>query len=122
VEEVCVTDRCLGFAAAAACFFVVGAGACRRESADGNVREPVVHTVTIETMAFRPSTVTVRPGDRVVWVNKDFFPHTATMPGGLFDSGSIEPEASWTFTPEATGMLEYTCTFHPTMKATIRVE
>lgn len=90
-------------------------GACRAAPA------PVVHTVTIEGSAFTPSVVTARVGDSVVWINKDFFPHTATGPDGVFDSGMLMPEASWTFTITASGTVDYTCTYHPTMKGTLRV-
>jgi plastocyanin len=84
--------------------------------------EPVVHTVTIEGSAFNPAIVTARVGDSVVWVNKDFFPHTATGQDGAFDSGMLMPEASWTFTAAERGTLDYTCTYHPTMRGTVRVE
>ncbi len=82
---------------------------------------PVTHTVTIEGMQFTPADLTVKKGDTVVWVNKDLFPHTATA-SGTFDSKSIAEGASWQFTPAATGVFPYTCTFHPTMKGTLRVE
>ena len=36
------------------------------------------YTVTIEGMQFKPQELTVQRGDRIVWVNKDLFPHTAT--------------------------------------------
>jgi plastocyanin len=32
------------------------------------------------------------------------------------------PEASWTFTAAERGTLDYTCTYHPTMRGTVRVE
>ena len=82
--------------------------------------EPRVHTVTIEGSAFIPAIVTARVGDRVVWVNKDFFPHTATA-ADTFDSGSLDPGASWTLTIATHEPVDYTCTFHPTMRGTLRV-
>lgn len=84
--------------------------------------EPVVHTVTIEGSAFSPAIVTARVGDSVVWINKDFFPHTATGQNDAFDSGMLMPEASWTFTITEGGTIEYICTYHPTMKGTIRID
>jgi plastocyanin len=79
------------------------------------------HTVTIENMQFNPSQLTVRRGDRIVWVNKDLFPHTATS-GKVFDSGSIAVDASWSYVADKTGVYAYSCTFHPTMKGTITVQ
>src|SRR5687768_14033228 len=45
-------------------------------------RQPVVHKVVIENMVFSPDALEVRPGDTIVWMNKDFFPHTATAEDG----------------------------------------
>ena len=82
---------------------------------------PRRHTVTIEGNAFRPDDLTVDPGDTVVWVNRDFYPHTATEIDRRFDSGTIPANGSWELTVEASGELRYFCTLHPTMKATLRV-
>ena len=82
---------------------------------------PVTHTVTIEGMQFTPAALTVKKGDTIVWVNKDLVPHTVTSPGA-FDSKSIADGQSWQYTATSKGEYQYTCTFHPTMKATIRVE
>ena len=81
---------------------------------------PVTHTVTIDGTRFAPATLTVRRGERVVWVNKDPFPHTATA-AGAFDSGSIAAAASWRFTPRTPGTFDYICTLHPNMKGTLVV-
>lgn len=82
---------------------------------------PRRHTVTIEGNAFRPDDLTVDRGDTIVWVNRDFYPHTATASDGSFDSGTIPADESWELTIEAPGELRYVCTLHPTMKALLRV-
>ena len=80
------------------------------------------HVVTIENMAFAPSTLTVKRGDTVVWRNKDIVPHTATA-AGRFDSGNIAPNKSWTHVMKApAGRYDYACTYHPGMKASIVVQ
>ena len=85
-------------------------------------REPTTHTVVIEGSHFEPEVLAVRAGDKVTWVNKDPFPHTATSADN-FDSTAIQPEQSWTFTTKTQGEFAYLCSFHPTtMKATLRVE
>jgi plastocyanin len=78
--------------------------------------------VTIEAMSFQPAMLTVKAGDSVVWVNKDWFPHTATSDTGGFDSLEISPDESWTYMPKTKGEFPYICTLHRTMKATLRVE
>ena len=80
------------------------------------------HTVTMEGTSFQPVMLTVKLGDSIVWVNKDPFPHTATSEAGGFDSGVIQPDKSWTYTPKRKGKFPYICTLHTTMKAVLRVE
>lgn len=87
-----------------------------------NKPKAVTHTVTIDATSFRPASLTVNPGDSVVWVNKDVIPHTATSAkSGVFDSGTIETGKAWKQTFTAKGEIPYVCQFHPTMKGTIRV-
>ena len=49
------------------------------------------YTVTIENLQFSPAELKVHRGDRVIWVNKDFFPHTATAKDKTF---AITPTAA----------------------------
>jgi len=79
------------------------------------------HEVVIQGLLYVPETLTVRPGDVVVWVNKDPFPHTVTA-AGAFDSGSIAAGKSWRWTAAKLGTHPYLCTLHKTMKGTLRVE
>jgi plastocyanin len=79
------------------------------------------HQVEIQGLLNVPETLTVRPGDVVVWTNKDPFPHTVTA-AGAFDSGPIGPGKSWRYTAKKAGTYPYLCTLHTTMKGTLRVE
>jgi plastocyanin len=103
-------------AAACASGVLLGLGAGALAAA-----QPVTHTVVIEGLKFVPETITVKRGDTVVWVNKDPYPHTATAKG-VFDSGSIAEGKSWKYTARRAGEHSYICTFHPNMKAVLRVE
>ena len=80
------------------------------------------HTVTIEGTAFNPADLTVSAGDTVIWVNKDFYPHTATSKKGGFDSDDIAPEKSWKYVAKKKGDFPYNCSIHPSMKATLHVQ
>jgi len=82
---------------------------------------PRRHEVVIQGLLYVPETLTVRPGDVVVWINKDPFPHTVTA-AGAFDSGSVAAGKSWRFTAKTSGTYPYLCTLHTTMKGTLRVE
>jgi len=85
------------------------------------VAKSVSHTVVIQGLKNIPETLVVKRGDTIRWINKDPFPHTVTAKG-VFDSGSIAPGGSWRYTAKITGEHSYTCTFHPNMKGTLRVE
>jgi plastocyanin len=84
--------------------------------------EPQVHTVLIEGMRFQPEGLTVAAGDTVVWINRDMVPHTATSASGRFDSNEIGPGKTWTYTARTGGEFDYICTYHPLMKAILRVK
>jgi len=88
----------------------------------GDQRIPQTHTVSIADMRFQPEMLTVAAGDTVVWVNNDLVPHTATSETRAFDSKTIPPDKSWRYTVRTKGDIVYVCTFHPTMKATVRVK
>jgi len=78
--------------------------------------------VIIENLQFNPQSLTVKPGERITWINKDLFPHTATADSSAFDSRAIAPNASWTWVARNPGAYTYVCTFHPTMKGTVTVQ
>ena len=82
----------------------------------------------IEGGRFMPASITVHPGDRVEWTNKDLFPHTVTATAKgrsqkpVFDSGAIASGASWALTvSNTTGAFDYICIFHLGMKGTMKV-
>jgi len=83
---------------------------------------PQSYRVSMQIVGFDPPVLTVRPGDRVTWVNKDLFPHSATADDKAFDSHSVAPTDTWTFVAGKPGTHTYICTFHPTMKGTIKVQ
>jgi plastocyanin len=78
------------------------------------------HTVVMEGVAYQPEVLDVKRGDRVVWINKDPFPHTVTA-AGAFASSDIRPGASWSYVARKTGTFGYICTLHPNMKGTLTV-
>jgi plastocyanin len=84
--------------------------------------QPAAHTVTIGATAYQPATLTVAVGDSITWVNQDPFAHTVTAEEGDFDSGDIPAGRSWTYTATAQGEFDYECTYHRTMKGTLRVK
>lgn len=80
------------------------------------------HTVDIAGFAFSPATLTIAVGDTVTWTNSHNEVHTATASGGAFDSGSLNPGQSFSFTFTTAGSFPYACNFHPEMTGTITVQ
>ncbi len=65
-------------------------------------------------------------GTRVTWLNGDFAggtgtPHWLISDDGLFDSGSLDPQQSYTFNFPHPGTYGYHCKNHLTMKGTITI-
>ena len=79
-------------------------------------------TVTIKNFMFAPTTVTVKAGSTVTWTNKDDEPHTVVSDSGLFRSGAVDTDESFSFRFEKPGTYRFLCTIHPTMVGTIVVE
>jgi len=103
---------------AVAGLLLAGTAASTSQSADA----PAGHTIVIENLQFNPQVLTVKAGERITWVNKDLFPHTATAGAKTFDSKAIAPNAVWTWVAQKPGTYTYVCAFHPTMKGTVTVQ
>lgn len=73
-------------------------------------------TVDIKNFAFNPATITISKGQTVTWTNMDSAPHTVTSTTGVFDSKSIEPGQTFSYTFNDAGTFEYSCTNHPSMQ------
>lgn len=68
----------------------------------------VVNTVSITASAFSPQVIAGKEGDTVRWVNNDSKPHTTASDGSLlWDSGSLQPGASYSRVFKAVGTYPY---------------
>jgi len=81
-----------------------------------------VHTVIIGNFKFTPEVLEVKPGDRIVWVNQDIVPHTATALDKSWDTGAIGSNESKEILVEKAQTLNYYCFYHPVMTAKILLE
>jgi plastocyanin len=78
--------------------------------------------VMAKDFMFAPTSLTVRAGSTVTWTNKDDEPHTVVSVTGLFRSGALDTDESFSFRFEKPGTYRYTCSIHPRMVGTIVVE
>lgn len=78
-------------------------------------------TVTIENLSFKPTEVTAKVGDTILWVNKDILDHTATARDNSFDV--IQPtKKSVSQALTKIGTFDYYCRYHPNMTGRLVVE
>lgn len=73
----------------------------------------------IDTWVFDPSAVEARVGDSIVWTNMGALEHTVTA--RHFDSRTLAPGASFSWTATDVGQIPYVCDFHTWMTGTIVV-
>lgn len=90
--------------------------------------------VQITDQGFKPDTLEIKAGQKVVWTNSTLKDHSvvASMPveGGdaqdkekpLFDSGRIKPGGSFSYTFATPGTFAYRCSFDMAMKGTVVVK
>jgi plastocyanin len=81
---------------------------------------PRNHVVIIDEMKFGPVPATVRPGDRIIWVNRDIFRHTATARNGSF-AVDLPPKAKATMGIGSAGSFAFYCKYHPGMTGVLKV-
>jgi len=78
--------------------------------------------VTIQNLAFNPSTIQVKPGTKVTWVNHDQVTHNISFKSGpRITSSSLHNNQSFSYTFQIPGTFTYTCTTHPSMHGTVIV-
>ena len=87
----------------------------------GGGSTPGTNEVWIQGMAFTPATITVAAGTTITWTNKMTISHTVTSDAGLFNSGTLDPNGTFSFTFATAGTYPYHCSIHPTMTAKVIV-
>jgi plastocyanin len=82
---------------------------------------PRTHAVVIDKMKFGPAPGRIRAGDRIVWINKDMFRHTATSRAGGFNV-DLPAGASAIAVASKAGTFSVVCRYHAGMRMTLKVE
>ncbi len=91
----------------------------KEDGADGAKENQIV----IKDFHFSPETLTVKPGEKVTWINRDDEPHTVVSVEKQFKkSAALDTDQEFTITAGAPGTYTYYCSVHPKMTGTIVVE
>lgn len=81
---------------------------------------PKTYVVVIDKMKFGPVPAKLRKGDRIVWLNRDMFRHTATAANKSFDV-DLPPNSKATTVVGSMGAIPVTCRYHPGMRTMLKV-
>lgn len=109
--------------------------ACGGGSSSTKAAEQANASVTMRLIAFRPGSITVKPGTTVTWTQRDAGVHTVTSgtveqgaadvtvhPDGRFDSKELATGKTFQFTFDGPGTYSYFCNVHPaTMRGDVQV-
>ena len=77
--------------------------------------------VSITKFAFAPKEITVAPGTKIVWTNRDEAPHTVTSNDKVFASKGLDTDDVYEHTFDGEGDFAYICTVHPFMTGIVHV-
>ena len=77
-------------------------------------------TVRMQNFEFKPGSLSVAKGARVIFSNTSGVPHNATLTGS-FATGKIKPGKAVAVKFTAKGTYRYRCTIHPDMRGKIIV-
>jgi len=110
----------VGAVASAAALLLLAIGHGSPASASPTAAASGSVTIAIKGFEFRPAAVRVPRGTRVVWVNRDGAPHTATK-GGSFDTGTIRKGKAVAVRFGTPGIYRYHCSIHPEMTGKVIV-
>jgi len=84
--------------------------------------------VALKDIAFDPTSIEVATGGTVKWTNEDSVGHDVTKTGGpgpefsSGDPGGLNQGDTYEETFTTAGKIDYVCTVHPNMKASITVK
>ena len=79
-------------------------------------------TISVKDFMFAPTSLTVMAGSTVTWANLDAEPHTVVSETGLFRSGALDTNDTFSFRFDKPGAYHFVCSIHPQMVGTIVVQ
>ncbi len=77
--------------------------------------------LNIAKFAFAPKEITIAPGTKIIWTNRDETPHTVTSNDKSFASKGLDTDDKFEHTFASEGDFNYICTLHPFMTGVVHV-
>jgi len=82
---------------------------------------PQEHHIEIKRFKFHPEKLEIKPGDTIIWTNRDIVPHTASATDKSWDTGKLKRGESKSILVTADMSVDYFCRYHPKMKASLNL-
>ena len=95
----------------------IGGGGSPRGDSD----QPAMSDVSIVDFAFQPMAIFVGVGETVEWTNTGNADHTVDSDTEIFESGTIDPGETYSYTFDDPGIFPYHCDIHPHMRGMVVV-
>jgi plastocyanin len=87
-----------------------------------NQAEAGTVNVVMQNNQFAPDKIKVKVGQKIHWVNNDSYPHNVTATkGDNFKSDTVNGGATFDYTADKAGKIDYVCTIHSGQSGTITV-
>lgn len=84
---------------------------------------PANVSVDIRNLSFNPGVLNIKTGTKVTWINNDNVAHTVTSDSNnLFNSPTLSPGDSFSFTFTNSGSVNYHCNIHTMMQGEVIVQ
>ena len=83
---------------------------------------PAPAEIKIDNFSFTPPILTVQPGTKVTWTNRDDIPHNIVSSDQKFKSKPLDTDDAYSFTFNEPGTYQYFCGLHPKMVGKVVVE
>lgn len=83
--------------------------------------DPPVVTIDVKKFAFVPADLTIAPGTRVRWINRDETPHTVADEAKAFVSPALDTDQDYGRVFDSPGDVKYYCTLHPFMAGALHI-
>ena len=93
----------------------------RRKTAEDAGAAANATAAEIRAMRFTQDRIEIAAGTTIRWTNNDQLQHSVTANDGSWDSGLINPGATWSHTFTQPGEYAFHCTPHPFMKGVVVV-
>src|SRR6266851_3431413 len=82
---------------------------------------PAAVDLDITKFKFAPKEITIVPGTKIIWTNRDETPHTVTSNDKSFASKGLDTDDKFEHIFASEGDFSYICTVHPFMTGVVHV-